>query len=283
MKPITPVLLMALLAPLAAQTSTARADDSNAVIVRAVASRGYVRPAAAPKPAKAETYLFFQGPFHEGSTGDPSLHAVKFLDIAKALAPGLAREGYFPTRDTQRAGLLIVIEWGATIGQYNPNRLQEEDLLNRSIADYHLAADNNPAQNVFLTANENDIISNDQVSRLEEVSADWSMMGTAKLLGLKGQFEHAQKLRFASSGKSDAEVALDAELKEDRYFIILKAYDYQTVRKGGNPRMVWSVRINTSATGTPFSTALASMSTAAAGSFGTGSFAFHKKDHKEKS
>ena len=129
------------------------------------------------------------------------------------------------------------------------------------------------------TAGLDDILANDQVFYVEDIAADMSMQDTARLLGLKGQFDHALAAsQRDANGKSYAEAAFDEELKQDRYFLVVRAYDYQTIRKTGRAgRPLWSTRINMPADQLPFGQALPAMSHAAAALFGTSSFHFRQR------
>jgi hypothetical protein len=271
MKPVTPILRFALCA-LAAGPLLARADDlPGNIIVRAMASRNYAPPASASSRARAATYLFFQGRFYHGAANDPSLEATPFAQIARTLAPDLARQGFLPTKDLRNADLLIVVDWGATIGQDNPDRLFQQQTLNDSFAALRTAPAGGQGQGVLGAADIANIIVNDQISSLEDISADLSMEGTAKLLGIKGQFEHAIKASFAdANGKSTGEAEIDAELKQDRYFLVVRAFDYQAMTKTGKVgRPLWQTRINMPAEEMAFAQALPAMSRAAAALYGT--------------
>jgi len=279
MKPITPVLRLALCA-LAGGPLLARADMPSNIVVRAMASRSYVAPSSTNPSAKPATYLFYQGHFSRGATNDASLQSTTFDQVTHVLAPDLARQGYFPTKDLHQADLLIVVDWGATIGQDNPDLLQEQQNLNDSISQALRTSNNSSVgPSNFRQAGVDDIMANDQVFYAEDISADMSMQGTARLLGIKGQFEHALKASVtAANGKSYAEAAIDDELKQDRYFLVVKAYDYQSILKTGKAgRPLWSSRINLPAEAMAFAQALPAMSHAAAASFGTSTFHFREK------
>jgi hypothetical protein len=281
MKPITPVLRWALCV-LAVGPLGMRADAPSNIVVRSMASRHHLAPASAKSGPQSATYQFVQGHFYRGATNDPSLQSTTFDQVVRILAPDLAHQGYLPTRDLHQAALLIVVDWGATIGQDNPNLLEEQQRLNDSLSAAFRTPSPSPAgiaQNNLNASAVDNIMANDQVFYAEDVSADMSMQGTARLLGLKGQFEHALKASVIDgNGKSYAEAAIDEELKQDRYFLVVKAYDYQTIRKTGKAgRPLWSTRINMPAEAMAFAEALPAMSHAAAASFGTSPFHFRDK------
>jgi hypothetical protein len=91
---------------------------------------------------KDETYLFAQGQYFPGVVRDRSLNRMTFMQIATTLAGGLAKQHYFPTRDLQKADLLIVVHWGmTTVAENNYKQLamssmmvDDSDKLRREIA-----------------------------------------------------------------------------------------------------------------------------------------------------
>jgi hypothetical protein len=270
MKPIAPVVRLALCA-LAVCPLLVRADLPGNIVVRSMASRIYAHSVSAGTNPRPATYLFFQGRFFRGATNDPSLQETSFAAITRTLAPDLARQGFFPTRDLRGANLLIVVDWGATIGQDNPYLLQEQQTFNDSVAAYRSAALSGQTGNAIEGADFTSVLASDEIFKLEDISADISMMGTARLLGIKDQFEHAIKAsKVDTNGKSYVEAAIDDELRQDRYFLIVTAYDYQALRKSGKVgRPVWTTRINMPAEAMAFAEALPAMSHAAANSYGT--------------
>jgi len=281
MKPITPVIRWALCALAAGGPLLARADLTDSIVVRAMASHRYVTPASAGSAPKSASYLFYQGHFYRGGTNDPSLQATSFDTIARTLAPDLARQGFQPTSDLRQADLLLVVDWGATIAQENPNLLDEQQTLNDSVsAALRRNVNGGPNQDNSGQGGIDNIMANDEVFYVEDVSADISMLDTARLLGIKGQFEHALKASEQdANGKSQAEAAIDDELKQDRYFLVVRAYDYQAIRKTGRAgRPLWSTRINMPAELLPFAQAVPAMSHAAAAAFGTSTFHHARPD-----
>jgi hypothetical protein len=94
--------------------ATLLADHQDFITVNANASKGYAQRKMVNGSPKRETYVFYHGKFF-GETQDPTLRQVTSLDIVRILAPDLAKQNYFPTRDIKAADLLIVVNWGSTL------------------------------------------------------------------------------------------------------------------------------------------------------------------------
>lgn len=270
-----------------------RADHSGFVTVNATASKGYVQQKFVNGAPQRQTYVFFQGKFF-GETRDPSLERLSFMDVAKILAPDLAKQNFFPTRDARSADLLIVVNWGSTLTDpsqdaADPERqFQFQDKM-QSIRDYNAsysaggAPDPSPIEFQMM------------ITRNDQFSAQVAASHTAQLLGYTDALNREIKRSWAyQDGLSAKAESYLADLNQERYFVVLMAYDFQelqrshhaadmrtamgtpqygptatALRKGeAAPNPVWSVRMNIRADGNNFAEALPAMSAIAAEYFG---------------
>jgi hypothetical protein len=67
---------------------------------------------------------------------------------------------------------------------------------------------------------------------------------------------------------SDVQEMLEAELQEDRYFVILEAYDFQKLLKNEGRKLLWSAHMSMRAPGMNFTLALPRMGQVAADHYG---------------
>jgi hypothetical protein len=251
-----------------------RADHADFVVVNATASKAYTEQKFVNGVPKPETYVFYEGRHFGGITRDASMAHVSFMDIAKVLAPNLARQNYLPTKDVKGADLLIIVNWGTTVTDETGNKsnLQFQDLLTDTSDAFKGLPD--PEQGGGTV----DIISTLTFDLMREqayaVSAQKFAETNADLLGYTNAVNKEERAQWASADglNSDAESHL-ADLDEERYFVILMAYDYQKIlRHGSNtdaqPKPLWSVRMNIRADGNNFAEALPAMSKVAAAYFG---------------
>jgi hypothetical protein len=67
---------------------------------------------------------------------------------------------------------------------------------------------------------------------------------------------------------SEDEITMRSELLEERYFVILMAYDYQLLKKEKKSKLLWVTRMSVRAPGNNFSEAMPGMARIAADFFG---------------
>jgi hypothetical protein len=71
-----------------------------------------------------------------------------------------------------------------------------------------------------------------------------------------------------ASGMTQEDHDLRADVLEERYFVILMAYDFRALAKGTKPKLLWSAHFNMCSPGHSFTSALPAMSAVAAQFFG---------------
>jgi hypothetical protein len=257
--PKTSTAFLVLLAALTGLSSPLRAGY-DPVAVASTSSEEYAREKFGPAAPKPESYLFFQGKFFGGTTRDPNLEHAQFLEIAKTLGENLVRQNYFPTKDQKKADLLIVVHWGVTTTYEDPNKQEGLDRLNSAVAAEQAAAPSmdHSALNQELA-----------IADLERGTEENSISYNSRLLGFRQELAKVEnQVTAAASGVTSEEMGLRLLLSEERYFVILMAYDYHTMKKGTRPTLLWSTRFSVRAPGNSFTQALPVMSRVAADYFG---------------
>lgn len=266
-------IVVAACAALAAEIAVipgVRAERADSVAVAAGADKDYVRQKFGDHGAnpKAETYVFAQGSRFGGLLRDASIEHAQFTDIARVLAPDLAIQRYYPSQDARSADLLIVVHWGITYieedashGQLDLDRLQA-DLASRNqvISKYGFADPGSVDTDLEFTHEKS------------AQASDWPEYN-AQLLGYTSEYMKEEYRSVATaSGMTELDRRLREDLMEDeRYFVILMAYDLSSVKagaKGTRPKLLWSDHFSMRAVGHNFTTALPAMSRVAANYFG---------------
>jgi hypothetical protein len=258
-------------------TAALRADHEDFVVISASASKAYAEHKFGDGSPKPETYVLYEGKFFGGAARDPSIGHASFAAIARTLAPDLARQNYLPTPDASSANLLIVINWGTTItdplGDKNDLEVQGQlqDLVS-SVHNFNLGGGGGSiaglgALNANLAMSDTDVLA--QQSQI----ADYS-----RLLGYGATLQREGRMDWARPGGMSAlEASHVSELLDERYFVILLAYDYQKIlredgahdgRHTAQPKPLWSVRMNIRSAGNNFNAALPAMGEAASSYFG---------------
>ena len=280
-----PIVLLAaavLLAP------AMRADHEDFVVVNATASPAYTQQKFANGVPKPESYVFLEGKYFSGTTHDGSISHMGIMDIAKVLAPNLAKQNYIPTKDTKGADLVLVVNWGTTVidetgKKSDPNTSFQMTDASQAVSAYNgsLGSGSSPppasgdspnlgSGNQALGQLTFDLMQNqaNATSALKYAEYNADLLGYTKTL----RKEESAQWASADGLNSDAESHL-SDLQEERYFVILVAYDYQKILHGGktadgSPAPLWELRMNIRANGNNFVEALPAMSAVASNYFG---------------
>jgi len=216
------------------------------VLVDSYADKGYLDTKETDDGLRPETYHFVEGKFVGGYIRDKSLREVPFIEIAENLAVELRKRNYYPARNKEEGDLLIVVNRGVTQIQ----------------ADF---------EQLFPTDDEEDSFESDEDEQstdetpgtyLDETGYTYREQDNAKLIG----FDRALMRRDLGIQES---IELQEMFKEERYFLILSAFDLKMLRDTGEKRMVWSTRFSMDAIKVGFDDAHFALSRAASGYFGT--------------
>jgi hypothetical protein len=253
-----------------------RADDH--VIISASANPAYTAQKFTDGKFKTETYVVMPGSYYSGATVDHYIDRMPFRQIAGYLAEELAKREYWPSRDPGQADLLLVIDWGTTMptistkemmARTNPNpdiANSRDSLAQASQAESGLsAAGADLLSGLGAEANINaDYASEVLMQQTDANEAAANQANTATLLGYTATLG-----RFKNSLlPSVAESTLRRSLEQERYFVIVQAYDLRQWKKGTANKPVWSIRLNISSPGNNFAMAMSRMSKAGVDFFG---------------
>jgi hypothetical protein len=197
--------------------------------VTAVSSKvfnGYSRTRLPDGSLRAETYAFGDGGLvsaftidadtagigaNGGAAGgvlnDETMDKLTFDDIAKTISGSLAAQGYVPTPNPDSTNLLIMVYWGMTVGS----------------TDTHT---------------------------LEGGPKDYVDLKNAQLLGFDS--EHVFDQGFDDHANMMANILRELhsdvvnEIQRDRYFVVLRAFDFRSAWKQKKIRLLWETRFSMS-------------------------------------
>ena len=239
------------------------------VTVSSEADKAYAAKRAATNPPAAETYVFAQGKFSPNDRGDSSLEKMTFLKIAQVVAADLKKQNYLPTKELKTADLVIAVHWGATIGidrgyvqsLIDPSAMFEAyDAI--AVAEEAAAADQTLLLRTTGIVEEAVAKFQFEVITLKNRASGGNLQlaaSNAKLVGISPPFPTDGSLPVNSTEDD----ALQSMINEERYFIILVAYDGAALREG-KKRQVWTTRMSIRNSGVNFPTAVDRMSNAGA-------------------
>lgn len=243
------------------------------VTVRSVADKIYAAKRAATNPPPRETYVFAKGEYSPGNRGDSSLEKINFLTMAQTVAVDLKKRNYEPTKHFKDADLVIVMHWGVTLANDRgiAEFLAEPDALRQAFeaigAAQQAEASDDTGDTAALGAG-----AAATANYRSELLAMSTMTGGNDLRAAS----NAELLGMASTlSKDDSSLTPSTEVEtlrtmidEERYFIILMAYDGPALRNG-KQRRLWTTRMSIRSAGVNFPIAIDRMSSAAAFFHGT--------------
>lgn len=221
------------------------------VTVHSAASEHYLARKFGVEGPLPETYIFVQGKYFGGASRDRTITNTDFSSIALMLAGDLTRQNYYPIKDPTTADLLLVVHWGTTLVP------EDFDALEQMQDQFNSGEMSEDEINFFQLMRETDAM-----------SVDYSVGYNARLLGYTDAFAMERK-KLTASGVTAREHDLKHQLIQERYFIIVMAYDYHVLREKKEKRLLWSTRFSMRTPGKNFAEALPAMTRVAGDYFGT--------------
>ncbi|MBK1879029.1 hypothetical protein [Pelagicoccus mobilis] len=225
------------------------------VITNAWASPEFVeRRMASDEGPIPMSYHFFRGEFHGGYIKDKSLEQFPLQEIIETLANDMEAQNFFPARSQEEGDLLLVIHWGTTAVEEDLSEMFPDDGLGAGYegdynvdetSEYDTSYDSGSSSNSSLFGDGMDSIHRNAV-----------LTGIDKALYKKG---------ITPWDEQD----LRSLLKDERYFIILVAYDWQKLLKEKQKKVHFITRFSLPSIGTNFAKAVPSLSRAAIPHIGT--------------
>jgi hypothetical protein len=233
-------------------------------------SRGYVRerlPGGAPKP---ESYAFAEGGKWAGELSDPTIDKLKFLDVAKVIAAPLAARAYVPARDPRSTKLLIMVYWGTTAVPPPTSEsiaLEKMQAAQENLNKYLVTSNVDPRTKVPMGMSYMVDAALDQVTtatmlvNMENREKDKTDFLNAKMLGYddpglvgteRGNYVRGTALAVLRDD-------LYREIEENRYFVVLLAYDFQKLWREKKHDLLWETRFSISERHNAFDKALPAM------------------------
>jgi hypothetical protein len=261
------------------------------------AASGYVRARLPDGTFQEETYAFGEGGHVVGRSAGDAIDKLKFQDLAKILAAPLASRRYVQADEPAHSKLLIMVYWGTTRGTEGASSSPEYQSL-------QAAQKGPPAPLMPMSSNSGGLgaesaIGKDQAhldaitgqladagfdSALASVSVEDKQrldidMRNARLLGYDTDLEESQGLENTVLGGHRDE--LIKEIEEDRYFVVMMAYDFQKLWKEKQRKLLWVTRISIRQRGNDFQAMLPAMAQYASDYFGRNSHGLMRKEIRE--
>lgn len=228
------------------------------VAASATAGSDYVRARDAKGAPQAESYVFAEGKFFGGSTHDGSLNRMTFTEITKTLAASLAKQNYFPAPNVESSQLLIMVHWGTTEIFEDPMKDINLQAAQDALTAFNAAQESGGMADPSAL---NQATSALNMARQDQLAA---INRNAVLLGYARSLEKERREMLTTN----AEITMANELNEERYFVILMAYDNQVRLRDRKSKPLWITRLSVRSPGNNFTEALPALAKAGADIFG---------------
>jgi hypothetical protein len=231
--------------------------------VSAKVSKDYIRLRGANGSYPVEYYAFGDGGHYGGPMADVSIDGLKFTDVAHVIARPLADQNYLPARDPATTRLVIMVYWGLTStpdpistspAHNNLSEIQNKIAQSQGLANAIAAAAPGKSSG-FHPKDSNAGLRDDQIDTLSSAltqitivneQRDQEDFATAKLLGYDYDdavgTEHGNYIQgTALRARHDD---LLSEIEDNRYFVVLMAYDFQMLWKQKKHKLLWETRFS---------------------------------------
>ncbi|MDA1066247.1 MAG: hypothetical protein O3C43_07070 [Verrucomicrobia bacterium] len=256
--PLYPTLAATLLACLILTTDL---QAANRVVLKAQASEDFVKARALDPTKKIQTYQFMKGNVHVGLTSDPSMKGIPFESILNDLAINLQKEGFYMHKDKSKGDLLIVVHYGVT----------DVEISYEEFMGYNTEEDFGLTDEVFSAGAGGAAIDFATIDAINSASFNLGSSATGATSNRQGEFYKAQLLgmerAYSDKITQGEEHDLKSMLAEERYFIVLMAYDY-TKFKNAEAELLWSTRYSIRTLGQSFGEAIQELNYIASDYFG---------------
>jgi len=273
-----PLFLVVCAALLAAFPASA-AEDSIITAVFSKVGNGYHRERMPDGSFKREYYALTKGTYQPGVGVDRSIDAVRYPQIAKIVAQFLATKNYYLAPDAGSATLLLSITWGKTVPFNDAVFRDKMDTFYGSLNSLAAAQRDVPpgggrtADGIQSpAASVRDAASDEAEQQLLQMTMFESSRRqadeyNARLLGYIDEI-NARENPSQFAGAGDAYHELFSDIENERYYLILTAYDFRAAKQDSKLKPLWCTRVSVQAQGNRFNETVAAMLRRASRYFG---------------
>jgi len=243
----------------------ARADDGveGVTAVSSRVTKDYVRAKLADGSFQPEAYAFGQGGHWGGELSDPTVDRLHFVDVARPIAAALAGQNYVPATDPRTTRLLIMVYWGTTAVPGTDYKVAKTSYQLTMDQYVRLLKEDPAAADGMLAAALAQISMADRLrDRIDYKNAGMLGYGIEGFIGT----DYGNNIAHTALGLHRNDLV--AEIEENRYFVVLMAYDFQLLWKDKKHRLVWETRFSMSERHNQFDRALPVMAQYASRYFG---------------
>jgi hypothetical protein len=254
MKAIHLVAVFVIASSMLGALETGGANDITAVSGRT--AKDYVRIRLANGAFVPESYAFGKGGTWSGAKRDASIDKLDFLDVARAIAVPLASQNYLPNKDPRNTKILIMVYWGTTHAPEHATEsnayLHMQDVQSQLTSALTLAGATMPGFNGARQGNGPeqrvvDALQEQMTTAMAATAAENHMRDkddelNVMMLGYDSWWDGTK--RYVGTPMDYRRQDLLDEIEEDRYFVVLMAYDFQLLWKQKRHKLLWESRFS---------------------------------------
>jgi len=252
---------------------------SGVTAVAAKVSGDYARARLPDGSFQPETYSFGLGGKWGGEISDPTMDKLQFMDVARAVAAALATQNYVPAADAiSSTRLLIMVYWGTTqVPGPSSDSVAYDQLgaAQNKLNGFLVASPSRPGTKVVSGGAEADAAMAQMSAALtmlnmENEQRDRTDFRNAHMLGYDAEdligTDFGRNMRGTAFGAKREELV--SEIEENRYFVVLMAYDFQLLWRQKKHKLLWETRFSINERHNAFDKALPAMAQYASRYFG---------------
>lgn len=245
---------------------------SNRVAIKAEADLDFLKERDKNGSSKPMTYQVAKGRFYRGGMNDKRMETFTFEDIVNDMAQHMRKQEFYPYQGEGTGDMLVVVHYGVT--EYEESLMElmgytSEEEMGLGDVGFEGIASDGAGMNAIADLSFNQSLQNSGSS-----SSARSMGQKANLLGMEEAYG------FYTNDQDKYE--LMSMLDEERYFVILMAYDMNSI-KAKDPKLLWTTRYSIRAIGQNFDEAMMGMNQIAGDYFGQSFKGLNLKRLKDES
>lgn len=221
------------------------------VFIDSEASVAYNEKKESDNGATYETYVFIKGNFYGGDISDKSLRNVTFEEVVGTVGESMKQRNFYPSASADQGNLLVVVHYGSTSVPQDLAELFGTE-MDDPYGEQGIDAEEPAINDTYF----------DDLKRLSEFGHNNQAGMNNSKLGI-GRALNRKNINTTE------EFDLRVELEDERYFIILMAYDYEKLRNTKEQELLWTTRFSLPSVGTNFEDAYPALARAASSHYGT--------------
>jgi hypothetical protein len=246
-------------------------------------SKDYVRKKSPDGSFVPEYFAFGEGGKWEGEFNDVTIDKLRFIDVARVIAAPLAGRKYLPARDPAKTSLLIMVYWGTTAvpeAASNSTAYDQARIAMNALGTPKADTSSKGFHSLGSGSSHNGNSMGDDA--MAAWSAAMTMLNMVNQQRTTTDFRNALMLGYDSPGLIGTDYGnnvkgtalsrnrddLFAEIEENRYFVVLMAYDFQLLWKQKKHKLLWETRFSIRERSNQFDKALPAMALYASRYFG---------------